>query len=351
VDLDRPHAALVVGKRGYGKSHTLGVLAEAAAGAAGVAPVVVDPVGALRGLAVGEGRHVSRPQVRADALPPSAWPDLLGLSPTGGPGGLVWRAAEAAGSLPGMREAVAAADADAATRRAAENHLRLAASWGVFDPAGLTPTTLADGAATVLDCSALAPAPTNAVVRAVARGLYRARVAGDVRRLPWLFVDEAHVAFDGVAAPALRTVLRRGRAPGVSLVAATQRPRALPGTAVSQADLLLAHRLTAEADLEALTAASPAVLEGRLREALPSAVGAALVVDDADESVHRVTVRERRTPHCGESPRASAVEPADGAERGAPERTPDAADGATRRGDAAARSDGGGRPPGSETAE
>jgi hypothetical protein len=209
-----------------------------------------------------------------------------------------------------MREAVAASDADPAARRAAANHLDLAASWGVFDPSGVTPAALAGGDPTVLDCSGLAPAPTNAVVRAVARGLYRARVEGTVRRLPWLFLDEAHVAFDGVAAPALDTVLRRGRAPGVSLVAATQRPRALPATAVSQADLLVAHRLTAERDRAALSAASPAYLDGSVGENLPAAVGAALVVDDTAESVHRVRVRERRTPHFGESPRASAVEAA-----------------------------------------
>jgi hypothetical protein len=316
VDLDRPHATLVVGKRGYGKSYTLGVLAEACALAPGVAPVVVDPVGALAGTAGGDvpGR-VLAPRVRADAVPARAWPDLLGLDPGAGAGALVWRAADAAGSLAGMRERVADASAGEAARRAAANHLRLAASWGVFDPDAPGPAGLADGGVTVLDCAGLDPAPAAAVVRAVASGLYAARVDDDLARLPWLFVDEAHAAFEGVGGPALRRLFTRGRAPGVGVVAATQRPGALPAVARSQADLVVAHRLTARPDVESLAAAAPTYLDAPLRERLPGDVGEALVVDDVTESVHAVRVRERRTPHEGGTPRASrtaAVRPAAG---------------------------------------
>jgi len=107
------------------------------------------------------------------------------------------------------------------------------------------------GSRPVLDLAGVPEAAAAAVVRAVARGLY-ARIDGDLDRLPWLLVDEAHAFFGGVADPALRTLLTRGRAPGVSLVCATQRPGALPSVAVSQSDLLVAHRLTAERDLDRL---------------------------------------------------------------------------------------------------
>ncbi|MFC6730270.1 helicase HerA domain-containing protein, partial [Natronoarchaeum mannanilyticum] len=50
LDLDGPHAALLVGKRGYGKSYTMGVIAESLARSSGVAPVVVDPMGVFREL-------------------------------------------------------------------------------------------------------------------------------------------------------------------------------------------------------------------------------------------------------------------------------------------------------------
>ncbi len=306
VDLDRPHAALVVGKRGYGKSYTLGVLAEECARAPGVVPVVVDPLGALHGLGAW-GRVVSTPTVRASAIPPQSWPELVGLDPVSPPGALVWRAAAAEDTLTGMHTHVAEADADRGAKRAATNHLDLARSWGVFSPSGLDADALVTERVTVLDCAGQSSGARDAVTYAVARALYDARVAGELDCLPWLFVDEAHVAFDGVAGAALETLLTRGRAPGVSLVCATQRPGALPPVATSQADLFVAHRLTAEADVAALGACEATYVDGRLRERLPNNRGEALVVDDRTESVHVVRVRERETDHGGESPRASAI--------------------------------------------
>jgi hypothetical protein len=63
-----------------------------------------------------------------------------------------------------------------------------------------------------------------------------------------------------------------------------------------------------EPDVAALAEATPTYLDGTLRERLPRERGAAVVVDDATESVHGVRVREREMPHGGETPRASAVE-------------------------------------------
>lgn len=325
VDADRPHAGVVFGKRGTGKSYTLGVLAEGLADAPGVSPVVVDPMGVFGGLRDAGGRAVD-PAIRPTAIPAAAWPDLLGLDPTSGPGGVVWRAVaeetEDAGvaggadavSVADLRGRVAEADAPADVRRAAANHLRLAASWGVFDADASSVASLAaDGAPTVLDLAGVPEAAAAAVVRAVARGLYDARIDGDCDRLPWLLVDEAHAFFGGVADPALRTLLTRGRAPGVSLVCATQRPGALPSVAVSQSDLLVCHRLTAERDVARLAEADATYLAGDLATRLPTDTGEALVVDDETETAHTVRVRERRTPHGGASPRASDVCTADAA--------------------------------------
>jgi hypothetical protein len=326
VDLDRPHAGLVVGKRGYGKSYTLGVLAEAAARARGLAPVVVDPMGVFGGLAAETSGDVDAvpatvvrdPTVRADAIPPERWPALVGADADDPAGALVWHAASAAPTLREMRTVVADADADPATVRAASNRLQRAAAWGVFDPDGLDARTLAGGEATVLDCSGLDDAPANAVAAGVAAALYRARVDGGrgssgteptIDRLPWLLVDEAHAFVSGVASAPLRRILTRGRAPGVSLVVATQRPSALPDVAVSQSDLRIVHRLTAGPDLDALAAADPAYLDDDLSEILPTAPGEALVIDDTAEAVRTVAVRERDTPHGGDSPRASSVSP------------------------------------------
>jgi hypothetical protein len=299
LDVDGPHAACVVGKRGAGKSHTLGVLAEGLALEPGVRPLVCDQMGAFEGLSAA-GFDVVEPRVRAAALPPEAWPDLLGLDPTEGPGALVWRAAAERETLAAMRWFAEGSDAPDATRLAAANHLRLAEAWDVFDAEA---DHRFDGP-TVVSLAGLDDAPASAVVRAVAARAYR-RSVGSTGPLPWLLVDEAHVHFEGVARPALERLLTRGRAPGVSLVCATQRPTALPEVALSPADLVRAHRLTAAADREALLAGRPGngereSLEGRW----PTAPGEALVFDDATARVHAVRVRERRTDHGGASPRA-----------------------------------------------
>ncbi|WP_227355603.1 ATP-binding protein [Haladaptatus salinisoli] len=308
VDLDGPHVALVVGKRGYGKSYTLGVLAEELAAAEGVTPVVADPMGAFVTFADETGFEVvESPQIAASALTSRAWCDLLGLDRESPTGSLVWRAAIEAETLAEMVAYVADADANPATRRAARNHLALAESWGVFSSDGLTAVDCAAASGIVLDCSGYDAAPMNAVVRAVADDLYRARIAESIRTLPWLVVDEAHAFFDGVAEPALRTIVTRGRRPGVSLVAATQRPAALPEVAISQSDVLLAHRLTSRPDRDALARARPAYMRGSFADRMPETPGAALVVDDATESVHAVRIRERRVAHGGGSPSASEL--------------------------------------------
>jgi DNA helicase HerA-like ATPase len=151
----------------------------------------------------------------------------------------------------------------------------------------------------------------NAVARVVAETCYRARVDERVDRIPWLLVDEAHAFFDGIAAEALETLLTRGRAPGVSLVVATQRPSAVPDVCLSQTDVLFAHRLTSEADVAALESARPTYVGRSFAARMPTDVGGAVVVDDATETVHAVKIRDRRTPHGGASPRATETRPTD----------------------------------------
>lgn len=310
LDVNRPHAALIVGKRGSGKSYTLGVLAEELARCGGIAPVIIDPMGAFTTLAEANtdiaATVESTPTIGADTLTPQSWCGLFDLNPTGAVGSLLWQAASATASLDAMEAFIETAVVDDATRRAANNHLALAREWCIFGDDCLTAAHLCSSEVTIFDCSRLADAPMNAVCRAVAAMLYRARIDGAVSRLPWLLVDEAHVFFDGVAGPSLRTLLTRGRQPGVSLVAATQRPGALPQVAHSQADLLVVHRVTNEADRAALASARPTYLDGSFTSRMPTEPGEALVVDDVTERTHAVQVRPRETPHGGDTPRVNS---------------------------------------------
>jgi hypothetical protein len=313
-DCNGPHAMLVVGKRGYGKSYTMGVIAEALARTEEIAPIVIDPMGVFESLtepSVGESipaKLISEPRVSPDAVDPRSWCSMLGLAPETGPGGLVWQAAQEESTMEGMRHHVEDARAASENQRAAINHLALAESWDVFDADGLDATTLGGSEATVIDISGFDAAPMNAVARGVAEGVYRARIDQEISRLPWLLIDEAHTFFDGVADRALRRILTRGRAPGVSIVLATQRPGAVSEAGISQSDVLIAHRLTSIEDIEALEAAQPTYMTAYLDERLPEAPGDVLIVDDSTETVHAAQIRERSTPHGGESPAATEID-------------------------------------------
>ena len=310
-DVDRPHSVMVVGKRGYGKSYTLGVIAEALSKPSTISPVIIDPMGVFTTLDSETSDRsitaevVDSPTITPGSIEPQSWCGLLDLSPESAAGGLVWQAAQGANSIDEMQARITESNAPQTAKRSANNHLQLAATWSVFSPDGLTAADLCGPEITVVDVSGLDSAPMNAVVRGIAESLYQARVTESVNRLPWLLIDEAHTFFQGIAAPALKTVLTRGRAPGVSLVLATQRPSAVSDVGISQSDIVISHRLTSHADLKALEKAQPTYMESSLEQRMPTEPGETIVIDDSTETVHAVQIRKRKTPHGGDSPRAS----------------------------------------------
>lgn len=311
LDLDRPHAMVVVGKRGYGKSYTLGVIAEELARTPGVTPVVIDPMGVFGTLAdPARGSPVpavvlDSPRIRPDSLGPRAWCRLLGLSPESGPGAVLWRAVLQSSSVDGILRTIEGATAAESDRRATANHVELADSWSVFASDGLGAEDILDGQATVIDLSGWDRAPMNAVTRGLLDELYGSSLEGRPDTIPWILVDEAHAFFGGIAAASLKRLLTRGRSPGVSVVVATQRPCAVPTVGISQSDILLSHRLTSKEDIDALTAARPTYLNTSIEDRIPSRPGEVLVIDDRTETAHTGHVRTRDTPHGGGSPRAS----------------------------------------------
>jgi hypothetical protein len=74
---------------------------------------------------------------------------------------------------------------------------------------------------------------------------------------------------------------------------------------MTQSDILLAHRLTAKVDTDALGALMQSYLRQGLDAALrglPHRPGAALVVDDANERMFPVQMRPRNSWHGGSAP-------------------------------------------------
>jgi len=150
----------------------------------------------------------------------------------------------------------------------------------------------------------------NEEIQAVQHGVdymrYRVR-----REMPlvWIFVDEAHefLPRDGwtPATDALVQLLREGRQPGVSMVLATQQPGKIHSDAMTQADIVISHRVTAKLDVEALNDITQSYLyeniSAKLNE-LPKLKGSAIILDDNSERIYPMRVRPRFSWHGGEAP-------------------------------------------------
>jgi len=133
--------------------------------------------------------------------------------------------------------------------------------------------------------------------------------------LVWLIIDEAHEFLPNqgktTASDALITILREGRQPGISLILASQQPGKIHTDVMTQSDIIIAHRVTAKVDIDALGT----LMQSYMREGLdkqlnylPSVSGAAIVFDDINERLYPMRVRPRLTWHGGGAPTAMAKE-------------------------------------------
>jgi hypothetical protein len=127
--------------------------------------------------------------------------------------------------------------------------------------------------------------------------------------LVWLVIDEAHefLPKNGVVASTmpLVTIMREGRQPGLCLILATQQPGKIHTDVMTQSDTVIAHRVTARMDVEALSLLAQSYMKEGLNRAmnfLPRVKGAAVVFDDANEKLYQIRVRPRFTWHGGSSP-------------------------------------------------
>lgn len=224
-------AVLVCGKRGSGKSYTLGVLVEEllSAGQNGIIPIIVDPMGVyhtmtqantgqqdalfswglspkaydVRLLVPGNptalydpdvlqmfrqrGAHVIPLRLNPSDLSPDGWCDLFDTDINKPLGIVLFRAVQRLG---GKGEHFAISDivrmierdgkAPDASKEALLNRLEAAQSWELFATSGYQPLQelFAPGVVNVLDLSRLEPGNRgrrNLVISIIARNLFRAR--------------------------------------------------------------------------------------------------------------------------------------------------------------------------------
>ncbi len=205
---------------------------------------------------------------------------------------------------------------------ALQNRFEAAKDWGIFGDEKM-PDMLVGGKSTVIDVS-LTPQNVRALlVGLVCRQIFNQRVTARRKEelasmelsvmkrtpMPWIFIDEAHNFMPDIgktsSSDMLSTLVREGRQPGITLVFATQRPEKLHPDALAQSDMIISHRLTAKADVDALKSIMQTYLLydiGKYINELPKLKGAAIILDDNSERVYRIRVRPKQSWHAGSSP-------------------------------------------------
>lgn len=236
-------------------------------------------------------------------------------------------------------------ESDMNSKNAAKNLFMNARNWGIFEleNSKLKATPLSElakaGQVTVLDLSCYATMANswnikNLVVGLIAEKLFIQRMTarkneeyqqihksinifGDesIKKMEfpmvWLVIDEAHeflpYAGKTLATDPLVTILREGRQPGISLILASQQPGKIHSDVMTQSDVVIAHRITAKLDTEALGALMQSYMrEGLVQQLddLPRVKGAAIIFDDNNERMYPIRMRPRMTWHGGEDPSA-----------------------------------------------
>jgi len=229
-------------------------------------------------------------------------------------------------------------------KNAATALFQAAKSWGVFAQRGQKGTEISElieaGKSNILDVSCYSSIGTfnvrALVIGIVCKKLFNERMLSRKKEemeslqhgqdylnqkkkenpLVWLFIDEAHEFLTKetqdktAASDALIQILREGRQPGISLVMATQQPGVIHRDAMTQSDIVISHRLTAQPDIEALNSIMQTYLLESIRKSmsdLPGLKGSAIILDDNSERIYPIRVRPRFTWHGGETPSAINV--------------------------------------------
>jgi len=214
-------------------------------------------------------------------------------------------------------------DTNQDTKNSLVNRLRVAKSWGLFSKQGTTMKDFArPGAITVIDVSTYKQtigmeSTKELIVGLLGKRLYEERMlyrkeeelnllSGKRKEsempIVWMMIDEAHMFMPqdrpSIALDVLLDWIRVGRQPGLSLILATQRPNKLHSEAVSQCDLFLSMRMTAQEDIQAVSTIRPSYLNismDKFYGQMPKERGFAILVDDNSEKVMLIKVRPRLT--------------------------------------------------------
>ncbi|MFH1376854.1 MAG: DUF87 domain-containing protein [Candidatus Woesearchaeota archaeon] len=389
LDVARPHVMLIVGKRGSGKSHSLGVIAEEMSKlpediSQNLSVVIFDTMGIFWTMKYPNNRDENllrtwnlKPEkldtidvwipegyfkeykekgvladkklsIKTSELDAGDWAgvfsvdlmDPVGILIENVIGGLK-ESKKDYSILDIINEIKKSKTSEKNVKDAAINRFLAAGTWGIFKKGGTEIRDLVQrGRVSVLDISCYTHMAGSWGVKTLVTGLISKKLLLDrmiARKLEeletiesgsglfdlekeetreemplvWLMIDEAHsfIPKEGKtgASDALIQLLREGRQPGISMVLASQQPGELAKDAITQADIVLSHRLTAKKDIVALNNIMQTYLSSDVQKyltTLPRMAGAAILLDDNSERIYPMNVRPRVTWHGGEAPTA-----------------------------------------------
>ncbi|MBI2138537.1 DUF87 domain-containing protein [Candidatus Woesearchaeota archaeon] len=387
MDVSRSHVVFIVGKRGSGKSYTMGVVAEGISDLPdevreNIAVVMLDTMGIywtmkypneketplLREWGLDEkglditvytpqgffkeqkdaGILTDKPfSIRPSELDAADWCLTFEISRTSPQGVLIESVItqleeERKGfGIPHILEAIGGnQEFPNDVKLSVVNRFKTAEKWGLFSDEGTPLHDLVKGGqVTILDVSCYVTAPGTQGLRALVIGLIAeklfvermiARKEEEVKSiketthflsekseqkqkepLVWLVIDEAHEFLpnegETPASHPLMIILREGRQPGISLILASQQPGKIHTDVMTQSDIVISHRITAKADVNALGMLMQSYMREGLEKQLdnlPRLKGSAVIFDDNNERMYAMRVRPRLTWHGGESPSA-----------------------------------------------
>ena len=226
-------------------------------------------------------------------------------------------------------------------KEAAINRFSAADKWGLFEKYGTKIDELIKpGGVTVLDISAYTEASGSWSIKGLVIGLISKKLLIErieqrkkeelssmesmgtyfieekelEKPMVWIVLDEAHEFLpktgETPATSALVQLLREGRQPGISMVLVTQQPGEIHRDVLTQSDIILSHRLTAQVDIEALNSMMQTYLLADLQtyiNNLPATPGSAIILDDKAERIYPMRIHPKRSWHGGEAPSALKV--------------------------------------------
>jgi hypothetical protein len=387
MDVSGPHVVLVCGKRGSGKSYTLGVMAEGLVGLKdevsknlsalifdtmgifwtmkypnyrddaslktwGLAPTRMQPVVFVPAGLYHEYEEKEMPVDKPFSIKPldvgaERWTSLFDIKPTSEEALLLDRLLDIFEDYEIddlINEIPKDTKATEHTKVLLTSLLENAKNWGIFSKNGTELGELfVGGQATVIDLSIYGQMEHGLRIKQLIVGLVCERLlqerlmarkeeeidliqdgaylteteifAGKKAPLVWVLIDEAHNFIPNtgktLASEPLIRILREGRQPGLTLILATQQPGAIAIDALTQSDIVISHRLTAKADIDALSHVMqtylPQALQQYIRE-LPATKGSAVILDDKLERIYPAQIRPRTSWHGGADPTAITKE-------------------------------------------